>query len=258
MLKKSFGFQGWVLSDWGGTHSTAKAALNGLDQEMPGSGFFGDALKKAVESGEVPMTRLDDMVHRILRSMFAVGVIDNPPAQQVVDVFRGLEDAQHIAEESIVLLKNANNQLPLNAAVKSIAVIGGHSDVGVPSGGGSAQVNPPGGNAVPPAPRTPGAPPPPGGAGGIGSSVYFPSSPLKAIRAKAPNAKVEYNEGTDPAAAASLAKSSDVAIVFAVQPMSEGRDSATLSLPGNQDELISGGGCRQSHIRSLCWKPAAR
>jgi len=132
VLKKSFGFQGWVLSDWGGTHSTAKAAMNGLDQEMPGSGFFGDALKKAVESGEVPMTRLDDMVHRILRSMFAVGVIDNPPAQQVVDVFRGLADAQHIAEESIVLLKNANNQLPLNAAVKSIAVIGGHSDVGVP------------------------------------------------------------------------------------------------------------------------------
>jgi beta-glucosidase len=239
VLKKSFGFQGWVLSDWGGTHSTAKAAMNGLDQEMPGSGFFGDALKKAVESGEVPMTRLDDMVHRILRSMFAVGVIDNPPAQQVVDVFRGLADAQHIAEESIVLLKNANNQLPLNAAVKSIAVIGGHSDVGVPSGGGSAQVNPPGGNAVPPAPRTPGATPPPGGAGGIGSSVYFPSSPLKAIRAKAPNAKVEYNEGTDPAAAASLAKSSDVAIVVAVQPMSEGRDSATLSLPGNQDELIA-------------------
>jgi beta-glucosidase len=239
VLKKSFGFQGWVLSDWGGTHSTVKAALNGLDQEMPGSGFFGDALRKAVESGEVPMARLDDMAHRILRSMFAVGVIDYPPAQQVVDVFRGLEDAQHIAEESIVLLKNANNQLPLNAAVKSIAVIGGHSDVGVPSGGGSAQVNPPGGNAVPQAPRTPGAPPAAGGGGGTGSSVYFPSSPLKAIRARVPNAKVEYNEGTDPAAAASLAKTSEIAIVFAVQPMSEGRDSATLSLPGNQDELIT-------------------
>ncbi len=239
VLKKSFGFQGWVLSDWGGTHSTVKAAINGLDQEMPGSGYFGDALKKAVESGQVPMARLDDMVHRILRSMFAVGVIDNPPAQQVVDVFRGLEDAQRIAEESIVLLRNANNQLPLNSGIRSIAVIGGHSDVGVPSGGGSAQVNPPGGNAVPPAPRTPGAAAPAGGPGGIPASVYFPSSPLKAIRAKVQNARVEYNDGTDPAAAASLARSSEIAIVFAVQPMSEGRDAATLSLPGNQDELIA-------------------
>jgi beta-glucosidase len=134
---------GWVLSDWGGTHSTAKAAMNGLDQEMPGSTYFGDALKKAVESGEVPLSRLNDMVHRILRSMFAVGVIDNPPVRQVPDVFRGLDDAQHIAEECIVLLKNANNQLPLNAAtIRSIAVIGGHSDVGVPSGGGSSQSTP--------------------------------------------------------------------------------------------------------------------
>ena len=80
VLKKAFTFQGWVMSDWGGTHSTTKAAMAGLDQEMPGSGFFGDNLKKAVDSGEVPMARLNDMVHRILRSMFAVGVIDNPPA----------------------------------------------------------------------------------------------------------------------------------------------------------------------------------
>jgi beta-glucosidase len=240
VLKKGFGFLGWVLSDWGGTHSTVKAALNGLDQEMPGSGYFGDALKKAVQSGEVPMARLDDMVHRILRSMFAVGVIDYPPAQQVVDVFRGLEDAQQIAEKSIVLLKNASNQLPLNAAtVKSIAVIGAHSDVGVPSGGGSAQVNPPGGNAVPAPPRGAGAAQVSGGAGAIGNSVYFPSSPLKAIRAKVPAARVEYNEGSDPVAAASLAKACEVAIVFVVQPMSEGRDPATLSLPGNQDDLVS-------------------
>jgi beta-glucosidase len=232
---------GWVLSDWGGTHSTAKAAMNGLDQEMPGSTYFGDALKKAVESGEVPLSRLNDMVHRILRSMFAVGVIDNPPVRQVPDVFRGLDDAQHIAEECIVLLKNANNQLPLNAAtIRSIAVIGGHSDVGVPSGGGSAQVNAPGGNAVPLAPRPAGTAPGTGGRGGMGGNpTYFPSSPLKAIRAQAPNAKVEYNEGMDPAAAASLAKASQAAIVFVVQPMADGRDAATLSLPGDQDALVS-------------------
>src|ERR1700761_8773719 len=59
VLKKDFGFKGWVLSDWEGTHSTAKAALNGLDREQPGSDFFGDALKKSIAAGEVPQSRLD-------------------------------------------------------------------------------------------------------------------------------------------------------------------------------------------------------
>src|ERR1035438_9732487 len=128
VLKKAWGFQGFVVSDWGGTHSTAKAALAGLDQEMPGSQFFGDALKKAVESNEVPVARLNDMVHRILRSEIAVGLLDNPPATKVPDIFAGLEIAQHAAEQGIVLLKNAGGLLPLNAtsaaSVKSIAVIG--------------------------------------------------------------------------------------------------------------------------------------
>jgi beta-glucosidase len=230
VLKKDFGFKGWVLSDWGGTHSTTKAALNGLDQEMPGDRYFGAALKQAVESGAVPMARLDDMVHRILRSMFAVGVIDNPPVRTVVDPFRGLEDAQHIAEESIVLLKNADRQLPLDSgAVRSIALIGSHADVAVLSGGGSAQVDPPGGDAVTHRP---------GGAQWM-QPAWFPSSPLKYIRAKVPTAKVEYNDGTDAGAAAGLAKASQVAIVFVNQYMTESRDAATLSLPDDQDALVS-------------------
>jgi beta-glucosidase len=230
VLKKEWGFQGWVLSDWGGTHSTTKAAMNGLDQEMPGETFFGAPLKKAVESGEVPEARLNDMVHRILRSMFACGVIDNPPVRSVVDPFQGLEDAQHIAEESIVLLKNDAGLLPLNGArVASIALIGSHADVGVLSGGGSAQVDPPGGDAV--THRK-------GGAGWM-HPVWFPSSPLKYIRAKATQATVEYNDGSDPAAAAELAKASQVAIVFVNQFMSEGRDVATLSLPDKQDALVN-------------------
>jgi beta-glucosidase len=234
VLKKDFGFQGFVLSDWGATHSTTKAALAGLDLEMPGSTYFGDALKKAVESGEVPMSRLDDMVHRILRTEFAVGLFDNRPARRVVDVFGGLELAQRVAEQGTVLLKNADGQLPLNAArIKSIAIIGSHADVGVLSGGGSAQVDPPGGSAVPPPPPAPGAPP------FFLGPVWYPSSPLKAIRAKAANAKVEYNPGTDPAAAAELAKVSDIAIVFANQPTREGRDVPSLSLPDKQDALVS-------------------
>jgi beta-glucosidase-like glycosyl hydrolase len=237
VLKKDFGFKGWVLSDWGGTHSTKKAIMAGLDQEQPGSGFFGDALKAAVQSGDVPLAKVNDSVHRILRSMFAVGVWDNPPQHRVVDPFKGREDARKIEEESIVLLKNANNQLPLSATlVKSIAIIGSHADVGVPSGGGSAQVLPPGGNAAPPAPA---ADAQAGGGGfGRGGSQYFPSSPMKFIEAKAPKAKVEFNQGTDVAAAAALAKTSQVAIVFVNQPMSEGSDASTLTLPANQDALV--------------------
>jgi len=239
VLKKAFGFQGFVLSDWGGTHTTTKAALAGLDIEMPGSNYFGDALKQAVDGGAVPLARINDMVHRILRTEFAVGLFDLPSAPKVVDVFGGLEVAQRVAEQGTVLLKNSSGQLPLSAtAMKSIAVIGSHADAGVLSGGGSAQVDPPGGNAVPPPPPPEGAAPGRGGFGGGRGPVYYPSSPLKAIRAKAPNAKVEYNAGTDPAAAAALAKVSDVAIVFVNQPTSEGRDVDSLSLPDDQDQLV--------------------
>jgi beta-glucosidase len=230
VLKKDFGFQGFVLSDWGGTHSTVKAALAGLDMEMPGNTYLADALKKAVEGGQVPMARLDNMVHRILRSEFAVGLFDNSPERQVPDVFHGLEVAERVAEQSIVLLKNANGQLPLAAArVKTIAVIGSHADVGVLSGGGSAQVDPMGGNAVTQPANTP----------FFERVIWHRSSPLNAIRAKAPHARVQYDGGTDPAAAAGLAKASDVAIVFVNQPSSEGSDHPSLSLPHNQDALVS-------------------
>jgi beta-glucosidase len=237
VLKKDFAFKGWVLSDWDATHSTISAANSGLDMEQPGDGFFGAPLKRAIATGQVPRARLDDMVHRILRSMFAVGVIDNPPMpRRVTDPFRGLEDSQQIAEESIVLLKNADGLLPLAPArVKSIALIGSHADVGVLSGGGSAQVDAPGGNAVD------------HGATEWQKPVYFPSSPLKYIRAKAPNAKVEYNAGTDPAAAADFAMSYDVAIVFVNQYLTEDRDIPNLSLPDNQDALVRGVAAANPH-----------
>ncbi len=230
VLKKDFDFKGWVLSDWEATHSTAKSANSGLDQEMPGDDYFGPALKKAVEDGQVPMARLDDMVHRILRSMFAVGVIDDPPSRRVVDPFRGKDDSQHIAEESIVLLKNANGTLPLKAAsIHSIAIIGGHADVGVLSGGGSAQVDAPGGNAIDPAQGT----------AIWGKPTYFPSSPMKALERLQPSAKFNFSSGDDLSEASQLAKRSDIAIVFVTQYMSESVDAPSLSLPHNQDALVS-------------------
>jgi beta-glucosidase len=229
VLKGAWHFPGFVVSDWDGTHSTEKAAMAGLDMQMPGDEYFGAALKDAVTSGQVPLRRLDDMVHRVLRSMFSAGVIDHPSApRSVVDPFRGREDAQHIAEESIVLLKN-DGTLPLHAAaLRSIAVIGAHADVGVMSGGGSAQVDAPGGNAISPATPT-----------RWGEAVYFPSSPLRYIREHASGVLVQFDAGTDVASAASLAKSADIAIVFADQYMSESGDALSLSLPGGQDELIS-------------------
>ena len=229
VLKDQWKYPGFVVSDWEATHSTVHAATAGLDMQMPGEEYFGAPLKKAVQSGEVPPARLDDMVHRILRSLIATGAFDNPSMPRtVVDPFKGRDDAQHIAEESIVLLRNEKGVLPLAPTVKSIAIIGAHADKGVMSGGGSAQVDAPGGDAVVPGQGTE-----------WGRAVYFPSSPMKYIRKHAPGATVEFNDGTDPAAAAAFAKAHDVAIVFADQYMSEGADSPTLALPHHQDDLVA-------------------
>jgi beta-glucosidase len=231
VLKKDWNFKGFVLSDWGGTHSTEKASAAGLDHEEPGELFYGPALKSAVEAGKVSQAELDDHVHRILRSMFASGVIDDPPRKSVVDVMGGLGVAQAIEEQGAVLLKNDHAQLPLDASkVNSIAIIGQHADVGMISGGGSAQVDPPGGNAIMPP--------------GKGNTywqehIWFPTSPLKSIHAKVPRANVQFNSGEDQAAAAALAKSADVAIVFAYQWESEGMDLPSLALPDHQDDLIA-------------------
>jgi beta-glucosidase len=231
VLKKDWNFKGFVLSDWQATHSTAKASSAGLDHEEPGEVFYGDAMKNAVKTGKVPRAELDEHVERILRSMFLSGVIDDPPEKSVVDVERDFGIAQRIEEQSIVLLRNEGSQLPLEASrLASIAVIGAHSDVGMISGGGSAQVDPPGGNAISP---------PGEGRTTWQAQIWFPTSPLKAISNMAPRASVHYDPGTDPSSAAALAKSSDVAIVFAYQWESEGMDLDSLSLPEHQDDLIA-------------------
>ncbi len=239
VLKQQWGFKGFVLSDWEATHSTVKAALAGLDMEQPGDVYFGEPLKQAVLDGKVPAARLDDMVHRIVRSMIANGVVDDPPVRSVVDPFQGRDDAKKIEESSLVLLRNQDDILPLNAGDKTIVVIGGRADVGVLSGGGSAQVDAPGGQ--------------PGGSR-WGVPVYFPSSPLRYLTQQAetaadcgsgaapgdgtPRVKVSFNAGTNLTQAAQAAAQAQVAIVFVTQWMSEGMDRPTLSLPHNQDALV--------------------
>jgi beta-glucosidase len=78
VLKKDWKFPGFVLSDWGGTHSDVKASAAGLDNEQPGRFFYEKRYKDALDAGKIPPAELDDHVHRILRAMFAVGVIDHP------------------------------------------------------------------------------------------------------------------------------------------------------------------------------------
>lgn len=231
VLKKDFRFRGFVLSDWGGTHSTVKASHAGLDMEQPHKLFFGDELKKAVEAGKLSEDEINEHVHRVLRTIFATGLFDHPVVRQVPDIEGGYRTAQEIAEKSIVLLKNRNNVLPISANAHSVALIGGHADVGVLSGGGSGQVDPAGGTPVPP-------PPPTDIFTAVFRQAWMPSSPLRALRSKMPSTKISYISGDDLAAATTAAKSADVAIVFAYQWESEQIDVPTLNLAPDQNKLI--------------------
>ena len=230
LLKNDWHFKGFVISDWGATHSTVEASAAGLDNEQPLGHLYGDKFKAALQAGQISAAQLDDHVRRILRSEFAAGIIDHPVQKSLIDVEAGLETSRTLAEHSIVLLKNKDRALPLDrTALHSIAVIGEKADTSMISGGGSAQVDPPG--------------PPPQWL----QHVWFPSSPLKAVRAKAPNAKVTFDSGADPVKAAATAKGADVAIVFVHQWTSEDMDLPNLSLPNNQDQIIDQVGSANPH-----------
>jgi beta-glucosidase len=234
VLKRDWAWPGFVMSDWGAVHSTEKAALAGLDQqsgeEMDSQVFFGPPIKEAVETGRVPLERLNDMVWRILRSMFASGIVDDPPKPGgFINYGANAAIAQTAAEQGLVLLHNRNDALPLARGLQRIVVIGSHADRGVLSGGGSSQVIPIGGVAVP----------------GLGPRdfpgplVYDPSSPVKAIEETAGGAHVEYDGGGDIPHAVEMAKGADAVIIFAHQWMAEMFDAPDLSLPEDQDRLIT-------------------
>jgi beta-glucosidase len=213
LLKTQLGFPGWVMSDWGGTHSTAASASAGLDQEMPDSRYYGQALETAVQQGRVSMATLDGHVRRILVMMFQHGLFDRPqPGNWDSKVLtpEHADFSRRVAERGTVLLKNEGNILPLSH-VSSIAVIG-------MDGGTKPEVE-----------------------GGGSSHVVAPYviSPLDGIRKRAGTAiKVTYSDGNNLAGAAGVAKAASVAIVFASTVEGEGHDRPNLELPGNQDELV--------------------
>ena len=231
VLKKDWGFKGWVMSDWGAVHSV-QAAVAGLDQQsgehLDKEVYFDLPLRQAVVDGSVEQSRIDDMARRILRSMFANGLMDPQLAPGPWDPQADADVAQHAAEAGIVLLKNDGDVLPIAATANRIAVIGGHADTGVLSGGGSSQVVPMG-SLVLPAPA--------GSPDWIEGIVYHPSSPLQAIRASAANADITFEPGDDIAAAVASAKAADVAVIFAEQWTTEAMD-ATIRLSEHQEDLI--------------------
>ena len=239
ILKDDWGFDGWVMSDWGATHTTEKAALAGLDQEQMVllSQHYGAALKEAVEAGRVPMGRLDDMVLRVITPAFRLGLFDERPAPQPAAYGANASTAESqnvaldVAEGGSVLLKNADGLLPLDQLPPGarIAVIGrAASPAGAQiaaAGAGSAHVN------------------------------FTAEDPLAAItqRAASQQAVVTYSEGDSVADAAAAAAAADVAVVFVRDLASEGNDRPSFELndgichllvctqtPSTADELVAG------------------
>ncbi|MBN1966527.1 MAG: glycoside hydrolase family 3 protein, partial [Anaerolineae bacterium] len=109
ILKREWGFDGIVVSDWGGTYSTVEAANAGLDLEMPGPARRrGERLLKAVQDGAVSEERIDDSVRRMLRTIIRSGAMDHPEArpEQSIDKPEHRALSRQAGAEAIVLLKN--------------------------------------------------------------------------------------------------------------------------------------------------------
>lgn len=236
ILKTDWAYPGWVMSDWGAVHHL-DAAVAGLDQqssaELDPAVFFAAPLAKAAQREATYQARLGDMTHRILRSLFAVGAIADPPVKSPINFEADSLVARKAAEEGIVLLKNRGNILPLPKTGLRIAVIGGHADLGVLSGGGSSQVAPEGGPVLT---ELLGADHPQNEF--MRRAMYHPSSPYRAILRLDPTAQLAYDNGAYPSSAADLARHADIAVVFATKWMQEGEDTPDLTLPEGQDAVI--------------------
>jgi beta-glucosidase len=211
ILKGDWGFNGFVVSDFNSCHNTLNCANNGMEFELPAAKFFGAALKDAVLAGQVSLSTLDGMVHRILATMIRFGIVDRPQSTSPIDAVRDGTVSRAIAEQAAVLLKNDRATLPLDPrTLHSIAVIGPYAGAAMSGGGGSSHVLP-----------------------------LYTVSPVAGIQSRVGSGvTVSYADGSDPAAAASLAQASDAAIVMVGDSEAEGRDRPSLALSGNQDQLV--------------------
>ena len=143
ILKKEWGFDGVLMSDWGATHDGVAAATGGLDLEMPSPSFMNrDALLPALKEGKMRASTLDDKVRRILRKAIEFGFLDHAQTGAEIPLYsqEGRKVALEAARGGMVLLKNAGNLLPLDEnKVKTIAVLGPEAYPAVPGGGGSSE-----------------------------------------------------------------------------------------------------------------------
>ncbi len=238
ILRGEWGFKGIVISDWGGTHSTVKAANNGLDMEMGSrppynTYYFADKLLDSVKAGKVSMKVIDEKVKHILWVMYHTSMSNNPPAGKM-NTPEHSKTVYDIASESIVLLKNDKHLLPLNAAsVKSIAVIGDNATHTFHLGGFGAGVK-----AKYEVSALAGLQNRLGKSVTINfaqgySGVYRPSRNNPNPETKPDSAMI--------AQAVATAKSADVAILFIGGNRdyeSEGRDRKDLSLPFSEQALV--------------------
>jgi beta-glucosidase len=210
-LRDDWGFKGFVQSDWGAAHSTVGSANAGMNLEMIDGTWYGEKMKQAVLAGQVSEQRVGELLLPRFRTMFAFGQFDHPPVLTPLPTAQHDAAAKQFAERGMVLLRNEHAQLPLDdRAVRSIALIGPFATKAKTGGGGSSAVIPT-------------------------STV----DPLPGLRQRVPGAAVTLDDGSDPARAASLAGTSDVAVVMVGDNEAEGKDRSTLALDGNQDALVA-------------------
>src|SRR3984893_8635167 len=146
VAKKEWGFDGIIVSDWGATHDGKAAANGGLDLEMPSALFMNkQTLLPAIQSGEIPITTIDDKVRRILRKAIQFGFYDREQTDATIPLYsqQGSQLALEEASSGMVLLKNENGILPLEKnKIKTLAVIGPNAYHAVVDGGGGARTKP--------------------------------------------------------------------------------------------------------------------
>src|SRR6185312_13900594 len=142
LLKKEWGFDGIVMSDWDATYDGVAAANAGLDVEMPAGTFMNrETLLPAIKAGKVSVATIDDKVRRILRTAVRFGWLDRPATDLGASLYNEAARATALdgARASLVLLKNEGGLLPLDRAkVKTVALIGPDAYPAVPVGGGSS------------------------------------------------------------------------------------------------------------------------
>lgn len=234
ILRRDWGFPGYVLSDWGAVHSVG-ALRAGLDQQsgeqVDQHRWFSTELTPALADGSASMADVDRAVRRIVWAIKAHRLDPAPPVPGPIDYAAHARIALDAARAGLVLLKNERHLLPLPATTRSIVVVGGHGDLGVPIGGGSSAVIPVGGLARSEPVRA-------GAAAMFARRAWGGTAPLDGVRAAFPAAKVTFLDGSDPAAAEAAARGAAVVVVLAEKFSTEADDNRDLALEDGQDSLI--------------------